>query len=429
MIAARFGFWVSVLIFRGVLDLSYCIFVSELYEYAGFNFYLNVGGYALSWVFMIASLFVVDFRLNKVSDYFFVIAVLGVIAPLTSLYGLSGRSAFPVVVSILAIMLMCLIVSLRFVKAPKIPFFVGGEIKAVALSLIMLLVLIAWYFLSGAVRYFNLNLLRVYEYRELSAGVAGVGVMSYVNGWVYGVFSVFLFSFALLKRRFFFAFVVFAVQVFFFGVSAHKSVLFFPVMVAGIWFYFRKTDRLIIVPTIFSLVVLASLFLWFVFDFPVPASLFVRRVFYVPALLTYDYFSFFESNAHVFWSNSIFSRFLDYPYHLSLTALVGEYNGTNAAANNGFISSGYAHAGLLGVLVYSIVFAVFLRCVDIYSKDLPVWFALAIMVVPYRSALISSDLFTVMLTHGLLVAAMLLLLVRRSRLPCRQITPDRQECL
>lgn len=414
-ICGKVFFYFSILFFRGLLDFAYYLFVSPLYTYARFDFNFDFASYFFSWVCLVVALLFVNERLRKVSDYFFVIAVLGVLAPITSLYGLSSRGTFPVIVSISAIAIMYLIVNSKYTKAPKLPFIKGGGSVAVFFSAIMVSVVVVWYFVSGAVQYFNLNLMEVYEYRELSAEAARVGIMSYVNGWVYGVFSVFLFSYALLKRNFFLALILLAVQVFFFGVSAHKSVLFYPFMVFGIWFYFRKTDKLIIVPILFSSVVVFSLLSWMVIDNPIPASLFIRRVFYIPSLLTYDYFSFFQDSERIFWSNSILSEFFEYPYSVGLTALIGEYNRTNATSNNGFISSGYAHAGLLGVFLYSIVFAIFLSWIDNFSKSLPVWFALAIMVVPYRSALISSDLLTVMLTHGLLIAAVLLLLLRANQ--------------
>ncbi|MEH6799073.1 MAG: hypothetical protein V7681_07205 [Halopseudomonas sabulinigri] len=414
-VASKLVFVVTILLFRMLLDLSYVIFVSPLYSYAGFDLGIDVFDYAMSWVLFVMSCFLTSHRLNKVSDYFFIIAVLGVVSPISSLYGLSSRGVYPVIISILSIGLVYLVAKSRLFKAPKIPVFNGGPKLAVTLSSFMVLLLIMWYFASGAVGYFNLNLSHVYEFRELSAEKANIGVLAYLNNWVYQVFSIFLFAYALLKRRFDLAIMVFSIQVFFFGVSAHKSVLFYPLMVLGIWFYFRKTSSLVLVPMMFFLIVLASLMSWHFFGDIITPSLFIRRVFFIPALLTYDYFSFFEGKEHVFWSNSILSSFIDYPYHTGLNALIGEYNGSDGGANNGYIASGYAHAGWFGVLIYSIVFGYIIRFVDVFSKNLPVWFALSIVIVPYRSALISSDLLTVLLTHGLFAALVVLVMVRENR--------------
>ncbi|PTB96370.1 hypothetical protein C9994_07730 [Marivirga lumbricoides] len=149
-----------------------------------------------------------------------------------------------------------------------------------------------------------------------------------------------------------------------------------------------------------------------------PVSLFVRRVLFVPADLTYDYFMFFFENPHVHWSNSVLSGFLPYPYDQGIAKLIGEFNGSGAAANNGFISSGFAHAGLMGVIFYSFVFAIFVIMLEKYSNGLPLWFSISVTVVPLRSAIVSSDLFTVILTHGLLVTLIIILLFRNNRFRC-----------
>jgi len=119
---------------------------------------------------------------------------------------------------------------------------------------------------------------------------------------------------------------------------------------------------------------------------------------------------FFFENPHVYWSNSVLSGFLPYPYDQGIAKLIGEFNGSGAAANNGFISSGFAHAGLVGVVFYSFVFSAFVLMLEKVSSALPLWFSIAVTVVPLRSAIVSSDLFTVMLTHGLLLTLIIIIL-------------------
>ena len=147
-------------------------------------------------------------------------------------------------------------------------------------------------------------------------------------------------------------------------------------------------------------------------------SMFIRRVFFVPAQLSFDYFEFFNKNELVLWSNSILSNVKNYPYQLSIPKLIGEYNGSGSSANNGFISSGFSHWGYYGVIFYSLLFGLILRILDYASYyGLPIWFVLAMTITPLRDALISSDLFTTLLTHGLLVALFLLLLSIEKKVP------------
>ena len=174
-----------------------------------------------------------------------------------------------------------------------------------------------------------------------------------------------------------------------------------------------------VIPLAFSFILGGCLIAYFSFDHVLAGSLFVRRVFFVPAKLTLDYFSFFSLNEFVFWSNSILSNFSAYPYSLSIPDLIGRFNGSDAAANNGFISSGYGHGGLLGVAIYTLIFSYFLRFLDVVviNSDVPVWLALCMTIVPLRAALVSSDLLTTMLTHGLALSLVMILLFRRSPSP------------
>ena len=405
-------FFIASVFFRTMLDISYMFFVSRVYGYKGFAYDPLAGSYLFSWFFFFWAMTFISPRLERISDFFFAMALLLVIAPLTSLYGLSGRGAFPVLITIGSINIMYLLTRPGLFKVPVFPVIIGGRKFAALISVAMVLYLVTWYFGSGAVRFFNLDFSRVYESRTASAELANIGVLAYLNNWVYKIFSMFLLAWLLYKRNFMLALLVVGAQVFFYGVSAHKSVLFLPAMILGVWFYFRRTNRLDSMPVLLSMVVSTALFLYLAFDQTMPASMFIRRVFYTPALLTYDYFSFFSENAHVFWSNSILAGLQNYPYDKAVPYMIGEYNGSGSHANIGFIANGYAHAGLPGVLVYSIIFALILRFIDVTGRYMPAWFGLALTIIPLRVALLSSDLFTVMSTHGMLIALLLLIFVR-----------------
>lgn len=400
-------------LFRLLLDFAYAYFVSVNFDYQGYLLDFNALAYVVSWALYLSVSFIVSNKFTKVSDYFFVIAVLSFMAPLTSYFGLSDKPVFPVFVSVMSIFVVYFVANFRYVATPKIPRFVHGKGFAVALSTFGVGYLLIWYFLSGAATNINFNLAKVYEFRSENSQLTDVGLLAYLNSWVYQVFTIFLIAYCLWRNKLWLAFFVIAVQVFFFSVSAHKSILFYPFMIFGLWLYFRKHSSMLVVPVLFSIVVLAALCTYFIWGEIFFGSLFIRRVFFVPSWLTYGYFDFFSNNEKLYWSNSILSSFLSYPYQERVTVLVGQHLGSGGSGNNGFISSGYAHAGVLGVLFYSAVLGYFLKFLDTMAAGaVPLWLALSITIIPLRSALLSSDLFTVFLTHGLLVATVLLILMR-----------------
>lgn len=423
LLEARLLFLFLCLIFRIVLDLNYAFFLHPLFSYSGFHYDFFLHKYLISWILYFLCLLITPHLLVRVSDYFVASFLLTIIGPLSSLFGFSGNGVFPLFVtaSVFCFFRLFQYGSLpsMLMPIPHVSKITEGRSISIILAYISVSTLIFWYFYSGAFRYFNLNLLKVYDFRDASAELSSVGFFAYFNGWVYKVFSIFLMSYFLLKRKFFHLIILLAIQLFFFGVSNHKAVIFYPFMVIGIWFYFRRSRAMSVIPLAFSFILGGCLIAYFSFDHVLAGSLFVRRVFFVPAKLTLDYFSFFSLNEFVFWSNSILSNFSAYPYSLSIPDLIGRFNGSDAAANNGFISSGYGHGGLLGVAIYTLIFSYFLRFLDVVviNSDVPVWLALCMTIVPLRAALVSSDLLTTMLTHGLALSLVMILLFRRSPSP------------
>lgn len=422
-IESRVLFLVLCLLFRGMLDISYILFVNPNYAYLGFVSDFLIFSYLFSWLIYIFCLTMTPHLLNRVSDYFVASFLLTIVGPLSSLVGLTNSGFYPLVVTATSLLFFSIFqyggFFSKFMPLPRIVSLKEGRTISIFISSTAVFFLVFWYFYSGAFRYFNLNILKVYDFRDASAELASVGLFAYFNNWVFGVFSIFLISYSLFKRRYLIFIFLFFVQVFFFGVSNHKSVLFYPIMIFSLWFYFTRTRAISVMPLGFIFILFSCLLFYFAFDHVIAGSLFIRRVFFVPAKLTLDYFAFFSINESVLWSNSILSKFIEYPYELSVSKLIGEYNGTNSAANNGFISSGYAHAQLLGVVAYSFIFAYFLKLLDavVIKSDVPIWLALCMTIVPLRAALISSDLFTTMLTHGLALSLFLVFLFRKPFTP------------
>lgn len=405
-------FVIAFCLFRVSLDYSYVVFVHPFFEYGGFNLEVVVFNYLMSWVFTFFLIFMCKPNLKNVSDFIVLIWSVTILLPLLSYYGLAAKEIYPVFVSLLSFTIFWLIVNFKGRHQVRVPRVKSGITIAYNMSLVFIMILIAWFFVSGAVRYFNLDLTKVYDYRELSFEATSKGIMAYVNGWVYNIFSVFAMTFALYKRNYLVLVLLVAVQVFFFGVSAHKSVLFLPLMILVIWRYFSSSNKLAIVPLGLTLLVIFCLGVWFWFDDPLVPSMFVRRVFFTPATLTYSYFEFFQMYPHVYWGNSVLSFLVDYQYNAGVSELIGIHRGTYSNANNGLVASGYAHAGLFGVILYSVILGAVVKLIESQSRHLPTWFSLCVTIVPIRNALSSSDLFTVLLTHGLILAIFLLYLSR-----------------
>ncbi len=415
-----FAFLASVLVFRLVLDILYVEFVFKYHaaSYLQFGLQVEVQQYFISWILYVLALIPISAKIRQVSDYFSLTFVLALIAPLTSLYGLdAGKSIYPVLVTLLSYSIIAIFCRTNLMKFVVFPPIVNSANFAVFISVVAVGFLIFWYVISGGVGSMNLDFSRVYEFRDEAADAVDVGLLAYTNIWTYKVFALFLMCVALERRWFALFVVLLAVQLFFFGVSGHKSIVFYPALVWLSWFYFRKSSSLLVLPIVYILAVIVAFGIASVFDFNLVGSLVIRRIFFVPAIQTYEYFQFAQEEGFIYWSNSVLSFLGTYPYTDSITRVIGGRLNEGLNANNGYVSMGYVHAGLIGVIAYSLLLGALLKVLDslVYQR-LPVWFIMALMVVPLRDLIISSDLLTSLLTHGVFVSlALLLLYANKSR--------------
>lgn len=412
------AFSVMMVLLRVLLEVSYVNIISPYFGYSGFITLFTIENYLLSWmVYMTALLFSAD-RISRVSDCFFLMAVIGVITPICILFGYDAdRSFAPLGASIVSLLIIYFVVNTKSITFRRVPIFRNGLGLVVLISSSFVAFLIFWYLASDVS--LNLDPMRVYEYRSENQDKAGGGILNYIIPWTYKIFTMTLLAIALLGRRYSLAILILSVQVFFYAASAHKSVLISPLLILGLYFYFRKTNSVLIVPVVLSGVVALTLGMYYIFDDIFASSYVVRRVLFVPSSLTFSYFEFFASNPKVFWSNSLLSGFLDYPYgkDQSMALVIGEFIGyPDQNANNGFISAGFAHAGFFGIFFYSIIIGLILRFLNHVTENLlPLWFGLSLCILPLASLLLASDLLVVLLTHGFIVALFIITLVRSKK--------------
>ncbi|HAV5936159.1 TPA: hypothetical protein JI248_15930 [Acinetobacter baumannii] len=411
----RLVFLIFAILFKLILDYSYYTYVVEVFSYDGFELNFDIKRYTFIFLLLGCLTLFIPKLLNKISDYFFNIFLFIVIYPLGTLTSLNyNLSIEPFAVNFLSYLFMLLLINLNFSnRMVKFPYIKNGRKIYIFISVIMILYLIVWYFITGAVSNFNLDLSKVYDFRDINSELTNIGVTAYLNSWVYQVFSIALMAYFLLRKKYLSFCLLVGIQVFFFGIAAHKSILFSPLMVLGIYFYLSKTKALSTVPMMLFLLIGFGLILYYFDNHSLLASVLIRRIFFVPASLNFSYFDFFSINSFNYWSDSILSVFQERKYFNSVPQEIGYFLGNNARANNGLVSSGYAQAGYLGVFIYSFILVFVLKILDqLPEKNVPLWFYLVLVITPIRNILLSSDLFIVFLTHGFIVAIIMLILFR-----------------
>jgi hypothetical protein len=144
-------------------------------------------------------------------------------------------------------------------------------------------------------------------------------------------------------------------------------------------------------------------------------SLFTRRFLITPGVLTSVYVDFFGDNPPAMLGQSVLRWWVDYPYDRSIPLEVGQYlqPGGALAANANLFADGFANFGVPGVVGTGVALLLFLRVVDHVSRGLPLAVGAMVMVMP-SITLSNTSLPTAMLSHGLVIGALVLALAPRT---------------
>lgn len=373
----------------------------------------------ISFIYVILLSISVPLKVKKPSDLFLHILALCPLMPMLTIYAYSF--------SCHGYMFMC-IVSFFIIKACKnIPSNLlnpkalqRGYKIALYISIFFIILVTIHLIAKGGLRFFNLKLSKVYEFRRASAHAVAEGIFAYLNSWVFKVFNMFLLTWALYKNKKMLVMISLLLQILFFAISAHKSVLFAPLVILFAKYLCQKKHSSILMTFFYFIGIWFSFATYSFFNNIWPLSLFVRRLLIVPSFLNFKYYLFFQANPLVYFSNSFLKKIIQYPYDLPVPLLISTYIGHNpdSWANTGYLAMGFAHLGYIGMILYSFIIGFIIKLVDNFTYNkLPLWVGFSLVAIPLSGILRGSDLTTGLLTHGLAIAIILLWLIKNAELP------------
>lgn len=411
----------SFMLLRLILEVVYVKYVANYFQYAGFYIDFAWDRYGLSWILFFSLLLVLKIKLRNILAWFNLYYVALHAVPILIIFGYDQeRSSIPVILCALSFFIINLIASIAW-PSVHLPYF-SPAFKKFYIFVMSGFVLgsIYWLYLSGSQINFNFN--RVYEFRSANSELANIGFLSYTNTWAYSVGTVLLLCYSLLRKRFVLAGCVVLLQLMFFAYTGHKGIILYvtlPIILFLGQRFFSKTYMCITVGA--ALIVLLSVSA--LFDDGWALSLLIRRALFVPADLTFAYMQFFGMNSNIYWSNSFLSGISQYPYADKVSMVIGAYIGNEKmSANNGYLSMGFAHAGLFGVFIYTFLVGILIRVVDFLVKNSwPGWAIGSMASFHLINIITSSDALVVLLTHGLGFLIISLVILRRRPMLVKEV--------
>ena len=395
----------------------YANYLAPTWGYQGFEYQFNGARVALAIVLILAFVAVTPGTFS-VRGFYLNLALCICLLPSLILYALGDEPTSSAAVVWVAIAIVYLISAapLRAVRVAEL------SVDAVLwLVLIATFALLASIYRLVGLAYFNLDLSMVYAFRRDAAAA-----LPPVFGYLVPVFGNMLIplgiAFAIAHRRLLATALLVAASVLMFGLTAHRGMLFYPIIVIGTYFVFSRFPANALMPTVFVILLLA------VFVEPSLTAalgndsggnwygyLFFGRTVMTPALLDYQYMDFFAGHDLYYWSSSRITFGLFHStYSDPAPQMIGQvyFGSDDISANTGFVGSGYSQAGWTGVVVYALGVGLVIAALRAYSRRSPLALIIAVSIIPMSSILTSSDLLVALFSEGFLLLFLLLALVR-----------------
>jgi len=399
------------------LDISYLYFVVPLFGYSGFRLEWSYIRVIESYVLTTVLGLLTPKDVQKVAKFLIYILFLSVVVSILSYYSLSGADTWPVYIICFQYLIILFVYKFWQGKYVTItPIKGGGKIATRVSLFFVVFMLIYTLFIQGGIGRLNFDLSKIYEVRETSNELFGSGIFGYFLPWTFRVFNILLIVLSIQQKKVSKTIIFIGIQVLFFGLTGFKAVLIYPLVLLGAYYVLRSKYKLSLLFSALILSVLIPLVIYWYNGNITLSSIFIRRTYFTPSMLSFEYYDFFSKNEFVNLSNSIFSNLINYPYDVQPAILIGRYSGfgDETNANTGFLATSYMHFGIVGAVIYPTIVGAILKLIDKFEEAaIPQWVLLGLLILPFNGLFRSADLTTSILTHGLGLALLMLWLINR----------------
>jgi len=379
-----------------LLEFAYKNFVSEFFSNNGFIYNYRIDKYIITKLLLIVALYFNTF--NKKSLYFvssLFIALMFI--PNLIILEFVNNTPFAISFFILLTIIFFSLSNYLTINIKSVNLTIKN--KLLVISIIGLLLFLPFIFIYKFDLNFKVLLFQdIYKVRAIGKAKASALTAYSYNWLVKIIFPVALLLSMKYKNVLLFILILTA-QLYLFLAQAQKSV-FISIFLLGFYYlpsYYKQIRFLL--TTIIITIISTSLITAFTGNIMIE-SIFIRRVFFVPAINNNFYFKFFKDK-FIYHSHSILKSVFEYPYKLKPPFLMGKifYNHPESSVNNGFISDGYMNMGFIGILINIIIIVSYFKIISKLNIS-PIFSGVFIIIV---YTLISSYLLTSLLTHGLLL--------------------------
>lgn len=405
---------ITTYIYNITLFVIYTSIMATSYRYQGFLYYPpTLTECLLVPLFAIIPALLVPQQLNNLSSYFYILIYYIVYLPTIIVSTLHYAGFRPEFLMLYVLLLVAMLILGIFARIPAMAL---PKPKLSRLSWSMGLLALALFVYAALVAKFGLrpppSPLNPYGVR-LAAREQGAltGYLLRIAGNVLAPVVMVWGLFSRPPRRTMLLAASLVLFVLVYSFDGTKSTLFSPILIASLWVVVSKrisTSRLSVLAI---MLVWVGMFIDYALGKPMFTGIGIRRLVFVPGLLTTYYYDYFVLLNHplYYYSHSFLRHVFPNPYDTSPAFLIGRtyFSSTFAtSANANFLADAIANLGNVGIpLLAAIagVYVYFMRALARGREEL----SLLIGAIPIY-ALTNSSFFTTLLTHGLFLSTIII---------------------
>lgn len=404
-------------IYFGLYLIIYSSYISDIYGYMGYANDLSLEKIPAAAAGVAVCLWLTG--REDLPSGFFLHVVLALIYIPTMVIFCGGNLPY-ILFFVTSIAFILLAFVARFIRLPRVRISEISEAKLLKFLATISITTILAVIIFGGWRFINFDISAVYDFRGEAADNLP-SIFGYINPAVGKIIIPFGIVIAILMRKWLYVAILCGCLIMMFALTSHKSLLLYPLLV--LFIYYISGKRKCIEIFLIALIVIGLISLleftllksigeyWF-------SSLLIRRALFVPSLLNWFYIDWFSSHNFYYWADSKLSfGLIDAPNTLKSVNLIGlQYFGEEGmSANTGWIGSGFANAGILGVVLYSLLVGLIFSLLNSYARTLGRRLIISLFFIIIFAIVTSTDLMTSLFTHGLLVAFLLISILSPTR--------------
>jgi hypothetical protein len=393
--------------YKVTLDVLYYFLISKLWRSGGFTLNISVAKLIESYFLFLLVYLSMPKSFRKLSNVMVWLLIVLSYVPMLTIFAFKSESRsymYAVTTFWLGVNILMASASMSVLPAKARKMIRSPAL--IILSVVAILILAIAYWRTGF--FLNLDLTRIYEIRSQYVGL-NIPLSGYLINWQAYVVNPMLFTLFLVRRKWVWLITIVAIQLCLFSVTGSKSFLFaLPFTLALIWLVKRRSPLAVIAGGAAGVSLLGGMSYLLLKDMWLH-SLVVRRTLFMPANLSFLYHDFFSKHGYVCLSDSIFRGFIEYPYELVPPHLISQvyFGNPDMNANTGVVGNAFMNFGFIGLLLFGVLLVLVLKLMDALARHKDARIAVA-AVATSAFVLSNSALLTGLLTHGLLLALVLI---------------------